>query len=139
MNRMLPLEIRVFNLKLAPPTRFSKRAEGDDDDGNAMDDEGEGGGPSQPWTSRATQWHAIRSATSKWYSYRLALGPTLWDPTDRFARTHFLHRPSFAPRPSEPAGAGPYALAGQDIERLGAILRLYEGTHDFKAFSRRHE
>ena len=62
-------------------------------------------------------WHAIRSARGKWYSYRLALGPTLRDPTERYTRAHFA-----------------CAVAERDVERLRSILRLYEGTHDFRAF-----
>ena len=69
------------------------------------------------------------------------VGPTLWNPLDRFTRSHFVHRPSFNrrftaasdPRPS--ATTQHYALTKGDIERLGRILRLYEGTHDFKAFA----
>ncbi|KAL3803906.1 hypothetical protein ACHAW5_010676 [Stephanodiscus triporus] len=97
-------------------------------------------------------WHAIRSAKGKWYSYRLALGPSLLDPTERYTRTHYVHRTSFG----YPAGGGtgggiedgggggevavvgrqrPYAIITErDIDRLRSILRLYEGTHDFRAF-----
>ncbi|KAL7531836.1 hypothetical protein ACHAXR_004265 [Thalassiosira sp. AJA248-18] len=147
MNRMLPLEIRMFNLQLAPYTWT--------DDGNKENDEleyssvEEDKGPSQPSSSlspRPRPWHAIQAANSKWYSYRLTLGPTLWNPMERFTRTHFLHRPLYDPpsspsasptlllRPSESASIEPYALTEQDIDRLQTILRLYEGTHDFKAF-----
>ncbi|EED88284.1 hypothetical protein THAPSDRAFT_264420, partial [Thalassiosira pseudonana CCMP1335] len=79
MNRMMPLDIRMFHLQLAP----------------------------------YTPWHAIQRAQSKWYSYRLTLGPTLWNPMERFTRTHFVHL---------------------DMERLESILQLYVGTHDFGAF-----
>lgn len=71
-------------------------------------------------------------------------GPTLWNPKERYTRTHFVHRPSFAIlssssttsklRPSKAAIIEPYALTPQDIDRLQRILQLYVGTHDFKAF-----
>jgi tRNA pseudouridine38-40 synthase len=84
-------------------------------------------------------WHAIANSNAKWYSYRFTLGPTLWNPMDRFTRTHFVHRPLFAPpssnlRPSKSASIEPYELTKQDIDKLQKIFRLYEGTHDFKAF-----
>jgi len=81
----------------------------------------------------------IQSASSKWYSYRFTLGPTLRNPMDRHTRTHFVHRPMFADgssklRPSKSASVEPYALTKDDIDGLRDILRMYEGTHDFKAF-----
>ena len=117
MNRMLPLDIRIFNLQLAPYTWTISKS-----------------------SSHARPWHAIQSAKSKWYSYRFTLGPTLWNPMERYTRTHFVHRPSFASssssklRPSRSAMIEPYALTKKDIDRLQSILHLYEGTHDFKAF-----
>ncbi|KAL3803905.1 hypothetical protein ACHAW5_010675 [Stephanodiscus triporus] len=99
---------------------------------------------------------AIRSAKGKWYSYRLALGPSLLlDPTERYTRTHyFVHRTSFGYPGGKRSGDGivdegggggevaavvgrqrPYAIITErDVDRLRSILRLYEGTHDFRAF-----
>lgn len=102
MNRMLPLEIRLFRLQLAPYEMSKKRL-----------------------------WHATQSSSSKWYSYRFTLGPTLLNPMERFIRTHIVHRPSFAPTSSS---GQPYALTTDDIARLKSILEVYVGTHDFKAF-----
>ncbi|KAL7456487.1 hypothetical protein ACHAWC_007983 [Mediolabrus comicus] len=102
MNRMLPLEIRLFRLQLAPYEMSTKRI-----------------------------WHATQSSSSKWYSYRFTLGPTLLNPLERFVRTHIVHRPSFAPTSS---CGQPYALTTDDITRLKSILEVYVGTHDFKAF-----
>lgn len=34
-------------------------------------------------------WHTIQCARSKWYSYRSALGPTLYDPAERYTRAHY--------------------------------------------------
>jgi tRNA pseudouridine38-40 synthase len=76
-------------------------------------------------------WHATQSSSSKWYSYRFTLGPTLLNPLERFVRTHIVHRPSFAPTSS---CGQPYALTTDDITRLKSILEVYVGTHDFKAF-----
>ncbi|KAL9187392.1 hypothetical protein ACHAXT_001495 [Thalassiosira profunda] len=133
MNRMLPLDIRIFNLQLAPYNWITGKAEGSDR-GDLVEEL-----PQQSSFPRARPWHVLACSTSKWYSYRLALGPTLWNPMDRFTRTHFVHRPSFAPssshlRPSKSASVEPYALTTGDIDRLREILRLYEGTHEFKAF-----
>jgi len=121
LNRMLPLDIRIFNLQLAPYTWTIYDQEIDDQS-----------------TARARPWHAIQSANTKWYSYRFTLGPTLWNPKERYTRTHFVHRPSFVPKTSKhrskSAMIEPYTLTKQDIDRLQSILKLYEGTHDFKAF-----
>lgn len=134
MNRMLPLDIRLFNLQLAPytwATAKQKEERADDDDGHDGDSRQFVAGIAKPW-------HVIKSASSKWYSYRFTLGPTLWNPMERYTRTHFVHRPVFAPpssnRPCKSASIEPYAITKDDVDRLQTILRLYEGTHDFKAF-----
>jgi len=138
MNRMLPLDIRLFKVQLAPYTWTFVH---DKDDASECESE-DGDEPAQRNSTAAPlvrPWHAIQAATSKWYSYRFILGPTLWNPMDRFTRTHFVHRPHLTPqssmlRPSNLASMEPYALTKEDIDRLQTILRLYEGTHDFKAF-----
>eukprot|EP00985_Skeletonema_marinoi_P030673 scaffold33286_cov183-Skeletonema_marinoi.AAC.1 len=48
---------------------------------------------------------------------------------ERFTRTHFVHRPSFAP-----SSGPPYEITTEDIARLESIFGMYVGTHDFKAF-----
>ena len=114
MNRMLPPDVRVFDVRHAPHDEATTTT------GVA---------------SIRRRWHAIASAKSKWYSYRLALGPTLWDPTERYTRTHFVHRPSFfGSAASAEGGKKPYAITEIDVDKLRSILRLYEGTHDFRAF-----
>ena len=140
MNRMLPLDIRIFNLQLAPYT-WTIYNQGTDDTACDESDVEDYTLSRQSPTSRprARPWHAIQSAKSKWYSYRFTLGPTLWNPMERYTRTHFVHRPSFASsssklRPSRSAMIEPYVLTKKDIDRLQSILHLYEGTHDFKAF-----
>ena len=140
MNRMLPLDIRIFNLQLAPYT-WTLYNQGTDDTACDESDVEDYTLSRQSPTSRprARPWHAIQSAKSKWYSYRFTLGPTLWNPMERYTRTHFVHRPLFASlssklRPSRSAMIEPYVLTKKDIDRLQSILHLYEGTHDFKAF-----
>ena len=155
MNRMLPLDIRIFRLQLAPFTWTTERltteeAENDENvDEIGSEYEYDSNTQQQPLSqsTRPRPWHAIQSAHSKWYSYRFTLGPTLWNPMDRFTRTHFVHRP-FMPGPLSPSSSSlqqsasspnkiaskPYALTTEDMQRLQSILQLYEGTHDFSAF-----
>ena len=123
MNRMLRLEIRLFQLQLAPFLMTTKGL-------TAQEESNEEEQQHLSILPRLRPWHAIQSSTSKWYSYRFTLGPTLFDPMERFTRTHFVHRPSFAPSTT----GEPYAINKQDISRLKSILELYVGTHDFKAF-----
>ena len=128
MNRMLPLEIRLFRLQLAPYETLKKGQQAnvdslDEDQDNCIDEELQD-------SSRLRLWHATQSSSSKWYSYRFTLGPTLLDPMSRFTRTHFVHRPYF----SQTSSGQPYALTTEDIARLKSILEVYIGTHDFKAF-----
>ena len=117
INRMLRLEIRLFQLQLAPYLMISKGQK--PNAGRSLNES----------QARLRLWHAIQSSTSKWYSYRFTLGPTLLNPMERFTRSHFVHRPSFAP-----SGGPPYAITIDDIARLKSILELYVGSHDFKAF-----
>ena len=132
MNRMMPLDIRLFGLQLAPYTWAGSNSNYED----AFEDSDEEG-QEQLITNNSTApqsyvrpWHVIQRAKSKWYSYRLCLGPTLWNPMERFTRTHFIHRPSFANSSNDE----PYAITQADIQRLQSIIKLYEGTHDFGAF-----
>ena len=60
------------------------------------------------------QFHAIMDSTSKLYSYRVSVNPVM-DPFMRLFRTHVY-----------------YDL---NVELLGAALKLFVGTHDFRAFS----
>jgi tRNA pseudouridine38-40 synthase len=68
-------------------------------------------------TSRLVRWNAMMDCTGKLYSYRLNLHPHAMDPMQRFARWH----PDF-----------PLQI---DVQQLDRVLRLYEGTHDFRAFA----
>jgi len=60
-------------------------------------------------------WHAIASSIKKIYSYRIYVGAAM-DPMQRYTRAH-IHDPDF------------------DIRKLEMILKHFEGTHDFRAFS----
>ncbi|KAL3785318.1 hypothetical protein HJC23_008882 [Cyclotella cryptica] len=132
MNRMMSLDIRMFQLELAPYTWDDTQSNGEENgDGDQETNELETQNNISMPRLNPRPWHVIQRAESKWYSYRFALGPTLWNPMERFTRTHFVHRPSFA---STNGNVGPYALTQEDIQRLQSILKLYEGTNDFSAF-----
>mmetsp|Transcript_15702 Transcript_15702/g.31286 ORF Transcript_15702/g.31286 Transcript_15702/m.31286 type:complete len:569 (-) Transcript_15702:20-1726(-) len=166
MNRMLPLDIRLFQMQLAPYTLMIKSSkkgnvneyDEDDEEDDVYENNNHDGTVKEPMGTDASQtkhrlqplrprpWHVIQSADSKWYSYRFVLGPTLWNPMDRYTRTHFVHRPIYLPPNSSSeisgkavdgnngSGEPHHVLTKQDIDRLQSILRLYEGTHDFGAF-----
>ena len=132
MSRMMCLDIRMFGLQLAPYT-WNTSSSNEDASDDSDEDADETNNDSASLLVYARPWHVIQRADSKWYSYRLALGPTLWNPMERFTRTHFVHRPSFSDSSSRDHDE-PYAITQDDIQRLQSILRLYEGTHDFGAF-----
>lgn len=129
MNRMMPLDIRLFGLQLAPYTWVRSHSNNEDESEDSEKEESITNNSSAPQLY-AKPWHVIQRAKSKWYSYRLSFGPTLLNPMERFTRTHFIHRPSF----TNSANDEPYAITEEDIQRLHSILKLYEGTHDFGAF-----
>ncbi len=155
MNRMLPLDIRIFNLQLAPSTsavkittNYSTKLTSPTMSSSSLSSS------SSSSSSSSRPWHAIQAAKAKWYSYRFTLGPTLRNPMDRYTRTHFVHRPSFAHRhrvSSSSSSTATTAIIEQqldhqhqylhscaltklDMDRLQYILKLFEGTHDFRAF-----
>jgi tRNA pseudouridine38-40 synthase len=130
LNRMMSLDIRMFQLQLAPYTWVTYESVDSDNDLDETDPT-ELLRPNNVTHSYCRPWHVIQRAESKWYSYRLALGPTLWNPMERFTRTHFVHRPSFIDTNEYDE---PYAITLEDIQRLKSIFKLYEGTHDFGAF-----
>jgi tRNA pseudouridine38-40 synthase len=131
MNRMMCLDIRIFALQLAPFT-WDVISTNEDDDGDCDEDEIFTENDTVSSQINARPWHVIQRAESKWYSYRLCFGPTLWNPMERFTRAHFLHRPSFTDLTKD--NDEPYAITPEDILRLQSILKLFEGTHDFGAF-----
>jgi tRNA pseudouridine38-40 synthase len=146
LNRLLPHDIRIFDLQLAPYNIVPSLATTPTSSSSST-------------LTRLRPWHAIQSAKRKWYSYRLALGPTLYDPTERYTRTHFINRSSSSMFSSKTDFADTdilhnneatklsvkgannknnnqslHTITEQDINRLRSILTLYEGTHNFCAF-----
>jgi tRNA pseudouridine38-40 synthase len=67
--------------------------------------------------SQLVQWNAMMDCTGKLYSYRINLHPHSMDPIDRFARWH----------PDHPEQI--------DVNRLARIVKIFEGTHNFRAFA----
>lgn len=157
MNRMLPSDIRIFNLQLAPSMPTTKASTNYSTKTLPTTEVIEVESSAKSPSSRP--WHAIQSAKAKWYSYRFTLGPTLRNPMDRYTRTHFVHRPSFAHRRFSRSSSSatssnetttatavveqqqqqhqpnhPRSLTKLDMDRLQDILKLFEGTHDFRAF-----
>jgi tRNA pseudouridine38-40 synthase len=131
MNRLVCLDIRMFALQLAPFTWDVSSTNENDEDGSYEDEFAAENDTVSPQVY-ARPWHVIQRAESKWYSYRLSFGPTLWNPMERFTRTHFVHRPSFTDLSQ--GDVEPYATTPKDIQRLQSIFKLFEGTHDFGAF-----
>lgn len=68
-------------------------------------------------TSQLVKWNAMMDCTGKLYSYRINMHPHSMDPIDRFKRWH----------PDHPEQI--------DVGRLGGVLKLFEGTHNFRAFA----
>lgn len=71
--------------------------------------------PSPNGTLTEYEWHVIYQAQQKLYSYRLCTGVSM-DPLERHTRFHV-------------------DWGSVDIAKLERILKLYEGTHDFRAFA----
>jgi tRNA U38,U39,U40 pseudouridine synthase TruA len=63
LNQMLPLDVRIFNIELAPPASAEQSAKG-------------------------LPWHANLNATGKLYTYRLAVGSVL-NPLESRQRAHY--------------------------------------------------
>lgn len=88
MNRMLPLDVRMFDVEPAP--------------------EGEGG----------REFNAIFDAKGKLYSYRVCVGKTM-DPLERLYRYHEWRCEG----------------DGFDVAAAAEAAGVFEGTHDFTAFT----
>jgi tRNA pseudouridine38-40 synthase len=67
--------------------------------------------------SQLVKWNAMMDCTGKLYSYRINLHPHSMDPIDRFTRWH----------PDHPEQI--------DVNRLGRVVQLFEGRHNFRAFA----
>lgn len=107
LNRMLPTDVRVWNVQKAPPpVEKLVRDDGEDNDG--------GEEHSRRLTLHA--WNALLDSTGKLYTYRFCLGDAM-DPLLRHDRWQLEW--------------------GRDVDpdRLAHVLKQYEGQHDFVCFS----
>jgi len=105
MNSMLPQDIGVWNLSLAPSSKASVETEQ----------------PDGTISTNYYTWSALSSAKKKLYSYRLSLyNPSnsciTIDPIQRYTRVLVEND----------------IINTEELER---ILKHYEGTHDFRAFA----
>ena len=107
LNRMLPQDIRVWNIQQCPPPvqvikTISSLSDGDDKESSSI---------------RIYKWHVIYNAKQKLYVYRINIGPQTisTDPIERYTRV--------------------YVDGDIDVSYLQRILSYYEGTHDFRAFA----
>ena len=68
-------------------------------------------------TERKFRWHVIYDSMKKLYTYRLSIEPEAltYDPLERFSRVH--------------------VEGNIDHKKLEKVLKHFEGTHDFRAFS----
>jgi len=96
MNRMLPADIRAWNLKRASPSLVI-------DTGSKYTPPG--------WYN----WNAMRTCTSKLYSYRICIGDAM-NPSERHHRWQLPWH-------------------GLSPQRLEMVLHNFEGEHDFVCFA----
>lgn len=114
MNRLLPSDIRVWNLCRAPPPRTEVILSTNVTSKNI-------------YKPPVSGWNAMRSCTSKLYSYRIFIGDAM-NPSERYHRWQL-------PWPSSRGWDGTSTPAIIDPVRLERILKLYEGEHDFVCFA----
>lgn len=105
LNRMLPPDVRVWNIQVTPPARVKTYY--DEVSGTNV--------------TRLMEWNAIYDTIGKLYSYRISLANVM-DPIERRCRWHpdALVRGRSTPL---------------NLHRLERVLKMYEGTHDFRAFA----
>jgi tRNA pseudouridine38-40 synthase len=126
MNRMLPPDVRVWNLQPAPPPSYlnvpkssipstaidrDDRIDHDDDEEEEEDDDTDHSNRDGMYN-----WNAIHACTSKLYSYRISIGNAM-DPIQRHNRWQLDWG---------------YQI---DPNRFHQILQTYCGSHDFVCFS----
>jgi len=95
IEKMLPKDVTLWNLQRAPPP-LAKVING---------------------VSTEKEWNVIYDSTSKLYSYRINVAPTM-DPLERYHRWHpdRVHH-------------------WFEQEKFARLLKCYEGDHDFRAFA----
>jgi len=121
LNSMLRGDTRVWNLSRAPIEIISNDDDDDDDNDNSTTTTTKNTKdtllPSSTYQQPShhhRQWHAIMSAQSKLYSYRITTNDYL-DPIQRHTRVHIYDT--------------------VNITTLQSVLQYYVGTHDFRAFA----
>ena len=117
INSMLPRDIQVWHLTYAPFVTVARTRKETVDTTNTdkIKSRNTNVNSSSKTENYLYSWHSIASSTKKIYSYRIYVGPAM-NPLDRFHRAH-IHDPEF------------------QIEKLPHVLKYFEGTHDFRAFS----
>jgi len=121
---MLPPDVRIYNFGIAPPPSVKEIdvvvvATDDDKTGNGDDEVDYGTGIVRVTENRTVQWSVMYDSTRKLYSYRLCLHPAVMDPLQRRHRWHPDNRRARL----------------VDLDELRRLLRMYEGTRDFRAFA----
>jgi tRNA pseudouridine38-40 synthase len=121
MNRMLPADMRVWNVQAAPDpcleVPVSKKKTIPDGQGSKKDDSGSGVDDTTTTTSSGIYaWNVMQKPTGKLYSYRICLGDSM-DPIQRHSRWQIDR---------------PHDINPTMLER---ILKRYEGTNDFVCFA----
>lgn len=106
LNQMLPSDIRISNVSLAPQIVRARFSDGYQSEG---DDNAE---------AKYRQWHAMYNAKGKLYSYRICTGP-ICDPLERLYR-HFEWRA---------------AKFGFSEDLFKQATHKFIGSHDFSAFT----
>ena len=107
LNKLLPPDIRIWNVQKAPPL-IRKAIKTSDDGGNNKN----------LVTIKEYAFDVMYDSTHKLYSYRLSLAPVM-DPLERYHRWH------------------PDALKGKPVDpvQLQRLLQYFVGEHDFRAFA----
>jgi tRNA pseudouridine38-40 synthase len=106
LNKILPADIRIWNLQPAPPPNFEQIIETTTSGGSVL------------LTKKLLPWNVLYESTQKLYSYRISLAPVM-DPLERY---HRWHLDSLKGKPV-------------DLSILSRLLPAFEGTHDFRAFA----
>jgi tRNA pseudouridine38-40 synthase len=125
LNRMLPSDLRIYHLQVAPAPTVETVQGGGTQRGDSTDNLREDHSKSlssdvtRGPSARPYVWNVMHHSSSKRYSYRLSLAPVMHDPLERFYRWH----------PDQ----ADVILA--NLQVLASVLLLFEGTHDFRAFA----
>jgi tRNA pseudouridine38-40 synthase len=112
VNRMLPSDIRAWNLGRASPDLLVADTNTDSNSNSNSKNKGKQKTPPPPgWYN----WNAMRTCTSKLYSYRICIGDAM-NPSERHRRWQLPWQ-------------------GVDASNVERLLRNFEGEHDFVCFA----